>query len=233
MKTENEFFKAKRPWSKIKDQVIGNYLVLYLNKVSKLGQKIVIVDAFAGPGIYEDGSKGSPLIICEVAEKQIPEKYLAVFANRDKESHIKLKKALKKYIEGKEAVTILGSAQDLLGELKNIVGNATLLIYLDPFGLKGCEFKLLEPFWGRDKRFSTEIMVNMSMPTLHRLSTPDAVREKRISSRTEKLNQTLTNILGGEYWNGIMWSGLPAGEKEKRLVEEYVGLLKQYLPFAA
>jgi len=34
--------------------------------------------------------------------KQIPEKYLAVFANRDKESHIKLKKALKKYIEGKE-----------------------------------------------------------------------------------------------------------------------------------
>ena len=28
MKTENEFFKAKRPWSKIKNQVIGNYGVL-------------------------------------------------------------------------------------------------------------------------------------------------------------------------------------------------------------
>jgi len=41
----------------------------------------------------------------------------------------------------------LGSAQDLLGELKDIVGNATLLIYLDPFGLKGCEFKTLGTFW--------------------------------------------------------------------------------------
>jgi len=27
MKTENEFFKAKRPWPKIKDQVIRSYLV--------------------------------------------------------------------------------------------------------------------------------------------------------------------------------------------------------------
>ena len=33
MKTENEFFKAKRPWSKIKDQVIGNYLVGIRQKI--------------------------------------------------------------------------------------------------------------------------------------------------------------------------------------------------------
>jgi spore photoproduct lyase len=232
MKTESEFFKAKRPWSKIKDQVIGNYLVPYLNKVSKLGQKIVIVDAFSGPGIFEDGSKGSPLIICEVAEKQVPREYVGIFANRDKESHTKLEKALKKYIEGKQAITILGNAKDLLEELRNIVGNATLLIYLDPFGLKGCEFRLLEPYLGRDKRFSTEVIINMSMPTLHRLSTPDAVKEKRTSLRTEKLNQTLINILGGEYWKEIMWGDLPANEKEKKVVEKYVSILRKFLPYA-
>jgi len=86
MKTENEFFKGKRPWSKIKDQVIGNYLVPYLNKISKLREKIVIVDAFAGPGIFDDGSRGSPFIICDIAEKQVPGEYLGIFANRDKES---------------------------------------------------------------------------------------------------------------------------------------------------
>lgn len=110
MKTENEFFKAKRPWSRIKDQVIGSYLVPYLNKVSKLGQKIVIVDAFAGPGIFVDGDKGSPLIICDIAEKQVLGEYLGIFANRDKESHKKLEMALKKYIQRKKAITILGSA---------------------------------------------------------------------------------------------------------------------------
>ncbi len=125
MKTENEFFKAKRPWSRIKDQVIGSYLVPYLNKVSKLGQKIIIVDAFAGPGIFEDGSKGSPIIICDIAEKQVRGEYFGIFANRHKESHTKLEIALKKYIQGKRAITILGSAQDLLQELKNIVvGNS-------------------------------------------------------------------------------------------------------------
>jgi len=231
MKTESEFFKAKRPWSKIKDQVIGNYLIPYLNKVSKLGEKIVIVDAFAGPGIFEDGSNGSPLIICDIAEKQVRGEYLGIFANRDKGSHKRLELALKKYIQGKRAITILGSAQDLLEELKNIVGDATLLIYLDPFGLKGCEFRLLEPYLGRDKRFSTEIMINMSMPTLHRLSTRKAIKEERVSLRSERLNQVLTDILGGEYWKEIMWSGLTPEDKEKNVVEKYVSLLRKYLPF--
>lgn len=204
----------------------------YLRKVSKLGHKIVIVDAFAGQGIFEDGSKGSPLIISEIAEKQVPGRYVGIFVNKDRVSHEKLKNALKKYIESKKVIPILGSAQDLLKELKNIVGNATLLIYLDPFGLKGCDFKLLEPYLGRDKRFSTEIIINMSMPTLHRLSTFKAVKESKINPRTEKLNQRLTDIFGGEYWKQIMWSDLPAEEKERKIVEKYVNLLKQYLPFA-
>lgn len=55
MRKESEFFSGKRPWSKIKDQVIEDYLIPYLNKVSKLKKKIIIVDAFAGPGIFEDG----------------------------------------------------------------------------------------------------------------------------------------------------------------------------------
>lgn len=181
MTTSNEFFKAKRPWSKIKDQIIGSYLVPYLNKVSKLERKIVIVDAFAGPGIFEDGSKGSPLIICGIAEKQVPGKYLGIFLNRDKTSHIKLVEALKKHVKSKNTIPILGNAQDLLKELKNVVGDATLLIYLDPFGLKGCEFKLLESYLGRDKRFSTEIIINMSIPTLHRLSTSKVIEERRTS----------------------------------------------------
>jgi len=232
MTTENEFFRAKRPWSKIKDRVIGNYLVPYLRKVSKLQQRIIIVDAFAGPGIFDDGSKGSPLIICEIAENNVPGQYLSIFVNKDKNCNVKLETVLKKYIESDRAITIRGNAQDLLKELKNIVGNATLLIYLDPFGLKGCEFKFLEPYLGRDIKFSTEIIINMSMPTLHRLSTRKALKEKRPSSRIEKLNQRLTDILGGEYWKEIMWSNLPTEEKEKRILDKYARLLKQYLTFA-
>ena len=232
MKREDEFFRGKRPWSKIKDKVIGDYLVPYFNKVSKLRRKIVIVDAFAGQGIFEDGSKGSPLIICETAERQVPNDYRAIFVNRVKASHEKLKVSLKEYVERGKALPILGNAQDLLKELSQIIGNATVLIYLDPFGLKGCEFELLEPYLGRDKRFSTEVIINISMPTLHRLSTWKAVKERKTTNTTRKLNQRLSNILGGVYWQKIMWSDLPSAKKEQQVVEKYVGLLKEYLPYA-
>ena len=229
---EAEFFKGKRPWSKIKDKVIGDYLVPYLRKVSRLRRKIIIVDAFAGQGIFEDGTKGSPLIICEIAEREVAGQYFTIFVNMDRKSHQKLKEALKEYIQKETALPILGNAEDLLKELSKIIGNATLLIHLDPFGLKGCEFELLEPYLGRDQRFSTEIIINMSMPTLHRLSAFKAIQKGKITDRVKKLNQRLTKVLGGEYWKEIMWSNLPAKEKEQLVIKNYVQLLQKYLPFA-
>lgn len=62
MRKEAEFFKGKRTWSIIKDQIIKDYLAPYLSKVSKLNKRIVIVDAFAGPGRFDDGSIGSHTI---------------------------------------------------------------------------------------------------------------------------------------------------------------------------
>jgi len=232
MVTELEFFKGKRTWSKIKDKVIGNYLVPYFEKISKLKHRIIIVDVFAGQGIFEDGEKGSPLIICETAEKHVPNQYLAIFVNKDKVSHQKLEMALKGYVKRRKAIPILGSSQDLLKELSHVVGEATLLIYLDPFGLKGCEFDLLKPYLGRNRRFSTEVIINMSVPTLHRLCTFKAVKEKRVTNQTKKLNQRLTEIFDGDYWQEIMWSDLPSADKEQQLVERYVDILKKYLPYA-
>ena len=63
MNAEKDFFKGKKPWSEIKDAVIGSYLPPYLRKVAQLEKHIVLVDAFAGRGKYEDGSAGSPLMI--------------------------------------------------------------------------------------------------------------------------------------------------------------------------
>jgi len=143
MKSERDFFKGKRPWSKIKDRVLGEYLVPYLRKVAKLRKPIVIVDAFAGPGIFEDGSEGSPIIICKKAEEHSPDNYLAIFVNNNKRFHSELEKNLEPYKKKGKAITVYGDAKELLAELKDIVVEATLLIYLDPFGLKDCEFELL------------------------------------------------------------------------------------------
>ena len=49
--TEDTFFEGKRPWSVIKDKVIGDYIKPFKNKVAKLNRPILFIDAFAAPGV--------------------------------------------------------------------------------------------------------------------------------------------------------------------------------------
>lgn len=86
----NDFFDKERPWSRLKNSILGSYMVPYLAKVANRQQSIVLVDAFAGPGKLEDGSPGSPLLIGSAAEKYASGKYRADFFNNDETHHVRL-----------------------------------------------------------------------------------------------------------------------------------------------
>ncbi len=75
----SDFFQSKKPWSPYKDMILAYYLKPYLSKVCSLGKPVVVVDCFAGPGRFEDGTDGSPLIISK-AVRQIADKGKAVSA---------------------------------------------------------------------------------------------------------------------------------------------------------
>ena len=204
---EGSFFKGKRPWSKIKDHVLGQYMPPYLAKVATLGRPIILIDAFAGPGRFEDGSAGSPLIICQAAEKRVPDRYLAIFVNREGEHHDQLSQVLSRFIDPGNVIPIHGTAKTLLANVRDIVADHTVFLYLDPFGLKGCEFSLIEPFLTRDRAYSTEIVINLSIPTMHRLAARKAVAEGRADSpQIRGFHARLTRVLGGDYWKDILWS---------------------------
>jgi hypothetical protein len=64
----DDFFKEKKGWSKYKDLILGYYLTPYLEKVKRLGRPICVIDCCAGPGRFDDGSEGSPLIIAKHIE---------------------------------------------------------------------------------------------------------------------------------------------------------------------
>ena len=78
------------PWSVIKDQVLKNYMSPYLAKVSRLNRPILLIDAYAGPGVFDDGSSGSPLIMCQAAETFAKGNYVAFFVNNDEAYQKKL-----------------------------------------------------------------------------------------------------------------------------------------------
>ncbi len=55
------FFKQKKIWSEVKDELLGCYLVPYFTKILSMGNPILYVDCFAGKGKFDDGKPGSPL----------------------------------------------------------------------------------------------------------------------------------------------------------------------------
>lgn len=230
----DDFFDGKRPWSVIKDQVLRSYLPSYLAKVNKLGRLILIVDGFAGPGKFEDGSEGSPLIICASAEKFVRGKYRAFFINKDRKHHEQLTSTLKgANLLETVATPILGDTVEILPDLRRAIRDHTVFLYLDPFGPTGSPFSLLEPFLTRDKRVSTEIVLMVHMPIVHRLAARNAVLEGReYDTLIQQYHMTLTETFGGEYWKPIMFDDqlLPEA-REFRLINAYEKKLGQYLPF--
>lgn len=228
--TEDEFFKGKRTWSIIKDEVIGKYITAYLTKLARRPEKIVIIDAFAGPGKFEDGKAGSPLLICQAAEKRAPDKCIAIFVNRKAEHHKQLQHVLANFISKKSAIPILGSAEDLLARISKEITTQTVFLYMDPFGLRGCEFSTIEPFLKRDPAYSTEIIINISVPIIHRLAAHKAHQEEKgATPRIVSFNKRLTKVLGGDYWKDIMWSSTLSPEaKIEQVISHYRERLKNY-----
>lgn len=191
----------------------------YIAKVNKLGKPILLIDGYAGPGVFDDGKAGSPLIMCNAAEKYAPGKYSAIFLNKNKQHHLKLSSVVT--CAGWTAViTVNGDTRKILEILPMALGDQTVFLYLDPFGPTGCEFSLLLPFLRRDQNASTEIVLMMHMPIVHRLA---ARKQVQTGSWERRLifsyHERLTKIFGGEYWKEILWDEQLSGAFAKSVIE--------------
>ena len=229
-KSSSDFFSGKRPWSKIKDQILGSYLTPYLNKVNKLGNKIIIVDGFAGQGKFDDGSIGSPFMICQIAKKSLGTNFTAVLVNKEKKYHDRLTKLTKEFIDLGCAVTIHGTAEDLLKKLNNIIGDESILVYLDQFGISGSKFSTILPYLIRKQIYSTELILNISVPIIHRLSAKNT--QNPLDSKVIQNREILTEVFGGDYWMKYLFDRtIEPNEQINLLMQEYKMHLKKYLPY--
>lgn len=70
-KNNRDFFKQKKIWSEVKDELLGCYLVPYFNKMMSMNNPIFYVDCFAGKGKFDDGKNGSPLTALDSLDRSI------------------------------------------------------------------------------------------------------------------------------------------------------------------
>lgn len=134
-RADSTFFERKRPWSQYKDLILRYYLRPYLQKVKNMGKPILLVDGYAGPGRFEDGSEGSPFFIANAIAPLVDSgvSASALFVERDESKFNELEKNMSPF----ESFVELRNADfgDCVSEIAKLADSHTVFLYMDPFSL--------------------------------------------------------------------------------------------------
>lgn len=227
-----DFFKEKKDWSKYKDLILDYYLQSYLQKVKQIGKPILVVDCFAGPGKFDDGQPGSPLIIGQ---------HLCRLHNAGHQAtgfFIEAKKSLYERLKQNvsdlkiPAQTHFGSFRDYVSEIAHLARTHTVFVYLDPFRPRDLLFNDLQTVYEQLKLGqSVETLVNFMSASF--LRGVQAFRGEVTQGGSLQADHRLVlkwdEIAGGTYWQEIVYSlDLSADEQADRLADGYAGMLKKW-----
>jgi three-Cys-motif partner protein len=146
--TEAEFFKKLREGSRTKVEIVSKYFVYYNRVMARRSPKVGYADLFAGPGLYANGDRSIPLLVCESAirEEAFREKVHLWFNEGDRENYRQLKSAVES-IPGIENLahtpTIWNKTVDSTWIARLAKLPIPTLVFLDPCGYKGLSLKLV------------------------------------------------------------------------------------------
>ena len=246
-KKNDDFFVEKKPWSKVKDELLGCYLKPYMAKVLHTGRPIVYVDCFAGKGKFDDGQPGSPLIALDIMQQAL--------ASTKKNGHLNIAPAfidlnyaedLKKNLSIYPRVKIVsGAYENIIDDLLKSKKGYNVFLYIDPYGIKALDCSKFDKF-ANGQFSSIELLINMNSFGFIRegcrvmgssLKMEDSFfddlveYEPTVLDASDKSIQALNDIAGGDYWIDIInqyTSGKINGyEAEEYFSEQYCLRLSQ------
>jgi len=224
-KRPDDFFKVKKPWSVIKDDMLGNYLTPYLSKILTNKRPLNYFDCFAGKGLFDDGSLGSPLIALNAIDQAISRTKACSPIVRTFFIDSNFALDLKVNLEGRNYTQIIdGRYEEHIGRLLKNIGNENVFLYIDPCGVKDLNMNWLNSLIQSGFN-SLEILLNFNSSGFMRLACsclgvsylegdPDDVFdfETYLSFNNRKKSAVLYQIAGGDYWEKIILDF-----KEKRI----------------
>lgn len=238
-KADRTFFKNKRPWSERKDIILSYYLTPYLPKMSKQGP-VVIVDGFAGPGQFDDGELGSPLLIAKAVHKhnesighnRASARASALFIESDPVLHEKLARR----INGFGFVETMNCGfLDSIDRIVECAKTNHVFLYLDPFTVSGIDSSALFRIFDFLKAGqSIELLFNFNVNSLGRRAcaamaldpppehgAPADECEPRSTPSIDALNK----IVGGEWWKSIISENIPYSDRIAKIRGHYCRIL--------
>lgn len=235
--TLDQFFTQPQRWSLRKHRILRKYLPPFFGKVGSRASSVFLVDGFAGPGKYEDGSPSSPLLTASLAdesakwrrEKPVALKIVNIESNPT--HYISLANVTKDWVHRGVVKNIEGEFGEKIGEALTDAGGSPALFFIDPYRPTDIPFAHLLPILTRAQKTS-ELIINFDTDGLGRIA--DGVfRTEPKSDSMVKMIQSFTarvnEVLGNDQWQAkLLNANLPTAERYELLLQEYMTHLSEY-----
>lgn len=247
-KKNDDFFKEKKQWSKVKDELLGCYLRPYIQKVLITGKPIVYVDCFAGKGVFEDGNPGSPIIALETIKDCLDRtqmskgKIIPYFIDVNYAEDLKVN--LSRYRISDKNIISGKYEEEIEGILSRNIG-CNIFLYIDPYGIKALSQKFFDMLAQSKKFNGVELLINLNSYGFIRegcrvlgvnfgdeILLDDLVEyETTKLEKNEKSVRLLNEIAGGTYWQDIIQKKnrgeIDTKEAETIFAKQYCDCLKK------
>ncbi len=164
------FFSDPRENSLVKASIVSKYfetwaniiLQILKNQENRYGRgkgQIAYVDLFAGPGVYDDGTPSTPVLVLEKVLKnpELCERMVIVFNDGDSHHVESLRNVVDSFdgldnFKYKPVIANIEVNRELAGPLRSLP-NVPTLLFLDGWGYKELSIELFESIlqkWGSD-----------------------------------------------------------------------------------
>jgi three-Cys-motif partner protein len=230
----SNFFESPQAAAKLKHELLASYLRPFVQKLGSTspGKRVVYLDAFAGPGAYDDDTPGSPALALQVAEQVSGvDDLVGFFVEADRANYQKLHALIS--VRRPDWRVLHGPIKNHLPTILREAGELPMFAFLDPFGL-GVSYEDLCTILGRSPapdgrrpRAATEVLFNFSYSGLRRGAgqlTSESTDPTYLKAQATIIGQ-MNDRLGGDWWQPIWESG--EADRKEQILHAYIDMLRR------
>lgn len=212
MSSNKNFFESPQAAAIYKHKLIKSYIPAWAGKVGSTatGKRVVVYDAYSGPGRYANDEPGSPELLVDTAVEMAKLRRVhTVFSEKEQSFCDQLIRMLAdKGIDPTTYEVRPGPVESHLDDVLANTGDLPLFVFLDPFGLTIPLDRVVHVLSARNKASlssllqpKTELLMNFSYEAVRRIS--GALRSPKEYAAREGQISALNDALGGDWWHQI------------------------------